>query len=124
MTPNLEFLERDGVQPGSHADGPPPAGRHAPGRKSVGDSGGNSPSRSPSARRRGTAAQGTVKTGLEAPGSEPIRLPITGELDLHTFRPEDLGALIPAYLEECSAHGLRQVRIIHGKGTEIGRAHV
>ncbi len=47
----------------------------------------------------------------------PHRIPITGELDLHTFRPEDLGTLIPAYLEECRACGLGTVRIIHGKGT-------
>ena len=44
-------------------------------------------------------------------------LPITGELDLHTFDPRDLGELIPAYLDECLARGLREVRIIHGKGT-------
>jgi len=47
----------------------------------------------------------------------PVPLPITGELDLHTFRPADLGELIPAYLAECSARGLREVRLIHGKGT-------
>jgi DNA-nicking Smr family endonuclease len=46
----------------------------------------------------------------------PIALPITGELDLHTFRPQDLGELIPAYLEACRARGLREVRIVHGKG--------
>jgi DNA-nicking Smr family endonuclease len=46
----------------------------------------------------------------------PVPLPITGELDLHTFRPEDLGELIPAYLAQCVAHRLRDVRIIHGKG--------
>jgi DNA-nicking Smr family endonuclease len=52
-----------------------------------------------------------------APHDEaPVPLPITGELDLHTFRPEDLGELIPAYLAECAAHRLRDVRIIHGKG--------
>lgn len=47
----------------------------------------------------------------------PVAIPITGELDLHTFRPSDLGELIPAYLEACAARGLRDVRIIHGKGT-------
>lgn len=47
----------------------------------------------------------------------PVSIPITGELDLHTFRPEDLGELIPAYLAECAAHGFTDVRIIHGKGT-------
>ncbi|HEX2852189.1 MAG TPA: Smr/MutS family protein [Opitutaceae bacterium] len=45
-----------------------------------------------------------------------VPLPTTGELDLHTFRPGDLGELIPAYLAECAARKIRDVRIIHGKG--------
>ncbi len=56
------------------------------------------------------------------PEVPPVPFPITGELDLHTFRPEDLNALIPAYLAECAARHLRDVRIIHGKGT--GRLRV
>ncbi|HWA86766.1 MAG TPA: Smr/MutS family protein [Opitutus sp.] len=55
---------------------------------------------------------------------QPIPLPVTGELDLHTFRPADLGELIPAYLAECAARGLRDVRIIHGKGTGTLRSTV
>lgn len=47
----------------------------------------------------------------------PVPLPITGELDLHTFRPEDIGELIPVWLDECAARGLHKVRIVHGKGT-------
>lgn len=54
----------------------------------------------------------------------PHPLPITGELDLHTFRPSDLGELIPAYLAECAARGIREVRIIHGKGTGTLRTTV
>ena len=54
----------------------------------------------------------------------PVPLPITGELDLHTFRPQDLGELIPAYLEECASRGLREVRVIHGKGTGTLRTTV
>lgn len=54
----------------------------------------------------------------------PVPLPITGELDLHTFRPSDLGELIPAYLAECAARGLREVRIVHGKGTGTLRTTV
>ena len=54
----------------------------------------------------------------------PVPLPITGELDLHTFLPEDLGELIPAYLAECVALGLRDVRIVHGKGTGTLRTTV
>jgi dsDNA-specific endonuclease/ATPase MutS2 len=51
------------------------------------------------------------------PEDTPVPIPITGELDLHTFNPRDLGELIPAYLDECAARGLREVRIVHGKGT-------
>jgi DNA-nicking Smr family endonuclease len=54
----------------------------------------------------------------------PVPLPITGELDLHTFRPSDLGELIPAYLEACAARGIRDVRVIHGKGTGTLRTTV
>ncbi len=51
------------------------------------------------------------------PDDPPVPLPITDELDLHTFRPGDLGKLIPTYLAECRARGLLTVRIVHGKGT-------
>ena len=44
-------------------------------------------------------------------------LPIDGALDLHTFRPDEIKELVPAYLEECRKRGILAVRIIHGKGT-------
>jgi DNA-nicking Smr family endonuclease len=50
----------------------------------------------------------------EEPNSEP--LPIDGVLDLHTFRPQDLGDLVPEYLAECRFRGILEVRIVHGKG--------
>ncbi|MBP6508243.1 MAG: Smr/MutS family protein [Opitutaceae bacterium] len=53
-----------------------------------------------------------------------VSLPITGELDLHTFRPQDVGELIPAYLEACAQHGLHEIRIVHGKGTGTLRTTV
>lgn len=43
-------------------------------------------------------------------------LPIDGVLDLHTFRPRDVPDLVPTWLDECRAHGLYELRIIHGKG--------
>lgn len=54
----------------------------------------------------------------------PIPLPITGELDLHTFRPEEVGDLLGDYLEACAARGIRSVRIVHGKGTGTMRERV
>lgn len=47
---------------------------------------------------------------------EPVEIPITGELDLHTFRPKEIKDLVPNYLEACREKGLREVRVIHGKG--------
>jgi len=51
-------------------------------------------------------------------------LPITGELDLHTFRPRDVGTLVPDYLTECRARGILTVRIVHGKGIGMLRQSV
>ena len=54
----------------------------------------------------------------------PVELPITGELDLHTFDPRDLGELMPVWLEQCRLRGFREVRIVHGKGTGTLRTTV
>ena len=47
---------------------------------------------------------------------EPVVLPITDELDLHPFRPRDVGPLVRDWLVETHAAGFRRVRLIHGKG--------
>lgn len=47
----------------------------------------------------------------------PSELPIDGTLDLHTFRPDELGSLIPEYIEACLKEDIYHLRIIHGKGT-------
>jgi dsDNA-specific endonuclease/ATPase MutS2 len=48
--------------------------------------------------------------------TEPIVLPISDELDLHHFRPREVGPLVRDYLEECAQLGIARVRLIHGKG--------
>jgi len=48
---------------------------------------------------------------------EPVAIPITGELDLHTFRPNEIAALLDDYFAECRKRGIIRVRVVHGKGT-------
>ncbi len=53
---------------------------------------------------------------MPEPEPDPIELPINGELDLHNFRPSELGDLIPDYIGACLEKDIRRLRIIHGKG--------
>jgi len=46
----------------------------------------------------------------------PIEFKISDELDLHTFRPSELGELIPDYIGLCLQRDILRIRIIHGKG--------
>lgn len=55
---------------------------------------------------------------------EPIELEITDVLDLHTFPPSDVKALVREYLDVAYEKGLRELRIIHGKGTGTQRRMV
>lgn len=55
---------------------------------------------------------------------EPVAIPITGELDLHTFRPPEIPSLLDSYFHECRRRGLDRVRIVHGKGSGTLRAIV
>lgn len=61
----------------------------------------------------------------ESDEEEPIvQLEIDGVLDLHTFRPNEVSDLVPTWLDECKAHGIYEVRIIHGKGRGVLRRTV
>ena len=56
--------------------------------------------------------------------NDPVAIPITGELDLHTFRPAEIASLLDEYFRECRRRGLRRVRVVHGKGTGTLRSTV
>ena len=69
------------------------------------------------------------RTGPPPPGDEdvpdePVPLPLDGTLDLHTFPPSELRSLLPEWLEASRAAGLRELRIVHGKGTGALRRSV
>jgi DNA-nicking Smr family endonuclease len=57
-----------------------------------------------------------MNDGVDTGSDFGAELPIDGVLDLHTFRPQDIGDLVPAYLSECRKRGILQVRVVHGKG--------
>jgi dsDNA-specific endonuclease/ATPase MutS2 len=52
---------------------------------------------------------------------EPIRIPITDVLDLHSVPDRDVEAVVEEYLMEARASGFRYIRIIHGRGIGVRR---
>jgi dsDNA-specific endonuclease/ATPase MutS2 len=55
------------------------------------------------------------------PDDEPVRIPITDVFDLHSVQPKEVEAVIEAYLEEARRLGLKNLRIIHGRGIGVQR---
>lgn len=48
--------------------------------------------------------------------TDPIRIPVTDVLDLHSVPPRDVKAVVEEYLSEAERMRLRALRIIHGRG--------
>ena len=68
--------------------------------------------------------KGELDGELDDPFGGPIEMPITDELDLHTFHPRDVKTLVSDYLDECRERGFDEVRIVHGKGVGVLRETV
>ena len=51
-------------------------------------------------------------------------IPIEGTLDLHAFAPRDIPSVVEEYVRAASEAGLREVRLIHGRGTGVQRGIV
>ena len=52
------------------------------------------------------------------------RVPIDDSLDLHAFAPRDIPSVVEEYVRAAHEAGLREVRLIHGRGKGIQRGIV
>jgi DNA-nicking Smr family endonuclease len=52
------------------------------------------------------------------------KVPIEGTLDLHAFAPRDVESVVAEYVTAAFEAGLREVRLIHGRGKGIQRGLV
>lgn len=52
------------------------------------------------------------------------RVPIEDALDLHAFAPRDIKSVVEEYVNAAHQAGLREVRLIHGRGKGIQRGIV
>jgi DNA-nicking Smr family endonuclease len=52
------------------------------------------------------------------------RIPIEGTLDLHAFQPREIASVVEEYVRAAHQAGLREVRLIHGRGKGIQRGIV
>lgn len=53
-----------------------------------------------------------------------VRIPIEDSIDLHAFAPRDVQSVVEEYVTAAHAAGLREVRLIHGRGKGVQRALV
>ena len=53
-----------------------------------------------------------------------VRIPIGPVLDLHSFAPADVKSVVEEYVRAAHEAGLREVRLIHGRGHGVQRGIV
>jgi DNA-nicking Smr family endonuclease len=53
-----------------------------------------------------------------------VHIPIEDTLDLHAFAPRDVKSVVDEYVNAAHEAGLREVRLIHGRGKGIQRGIV
>jgi DNA-nicking Smr family endonuclease len=51
-------------------------------------------------------------------------VPIGPELDLHAFAPADIPSVVEEYIHAAHEAGLRELRLVHGRGRGVQRAIV
>ncbi|MDY7093164.1 MAG: Smr/MutS family protein [Acidobacteriota bacterium] len=65
-----------------------------------------------------------TEAGEEMMPEETFEMEITDILDLHSFPPREVKDLVQEYLEVAYQRGLRNLRIIHGRGIGVQRKTV
>ncbi|MEO7272556.1 MAG: Smr/MutS family protein [Vicinamibacterales bacterium] len=55
---------------------------------------------------------------------DPVRIPIEETLDLHPFHPRDVASVVGEFVIAAADAGLREVRVIHGRGRGVQRGIV
>jgi hypothetical protein len=56
---------------------------------------------------------------------EPVGvIAIEDSIDLHGFRPREIPSVVESYLEAAAEKGLREVRLVHGRGKGVQRHRV
>jgi len=55
---------------------------------------------------------------------QTVKIPIDVSLDLHAFAPRDVASVVAEYVTAAHEEGLREVRLIHGRGRGVQRGLV
>ena len=53
-----------------------------------------------------------------------MRIPIEDSIDLHAFAARDVASVVEEYVTAAHEAGIREVRLIHGRGTGVQRGIV
>jgi DNA-nicking Smr family endonuclease len=56
--------------------------------------------------------------------ADPVRVPIEPVIDLHAFHARDVSSVVDDYITAAQEAGLREVRIVHGRGIGVQRGIV
>ena len=59
-----------------------------------------------------------------AEDDDAVRVPIEDAIDLHSFAPRDVIAVVEDYLAAARDAGFSEVRLIHGRGKGVQRADI
>jgi DNA-nicking Smr family endonuclease len=71
-----------------------------------------------------TAVADDLDNVVQAGPSVPHQIPIEDHLDLHTFHPREIKSVVEEYINAAHEAGLREVRLIHGRGKGVQRGIV